>query len=448
MNDRLVIGALTLALVLVGAGLTYAAWSATRLAGRPSGWGGLGVERAQTERSQQPPPAPPQPPSAPAAPRPPSPDARAGELRRTDLLARFNPFGGAGPRGTEAQQHEEQTLQVGANPGLRLQSPGGDAAVRAGDGGQMRIEWKKRAWGTDDADAQAQLEQTKVEIAQEADTVAIRVERPRSSGFGFFGRSAAVRVDFVLVVPPTTWVQLSNGTGAVRLEGVTGSAVVETVSGPVEARSSGDLSVRGGTGSITVMGARGTVDVRGVGGPISLADIEGSSLRVSTGTGSLELRDLRVENDLSVHAIAGPVTGQRLTAARLGVDAATGVVTLSEVTGRLDVKSVGGRVAISKAAANGVTIHAGTGAVTFSGTLSGDAPSSISTVSGPIGLALPADAAFRLDAATNGGRIRSDLPVTGATSTDPRRLVGAVNGGTVPLELRAGTGNIVVGVLQ
>jgi hypothetical protein len=112
-------------------------------------------------------------------------------------------------------------------------------------------------------------------------------------------------------------------------------------------------------------------------------------------------------------------------------EARSGNIELRDVSGEVHITAHTGTVSIESAKA-GVRAHAHTGAIRYHGRVCGDFDIKANT--GLIHLAVDPDFPFFVDAESNLGSVRSDLP--------PRRGGGRPNGSGPKVRLRTHTGAI------
>jgi Toastrack DUF4097 len=192
-----------------------------------------------------------------------------------------------------------------------------------------------------------------------------------------------VSISYEIEVPPTTRVTSHTGSGDQRLTGVEGPVVAET-----------------GSGKITLSDIGGPVEAR-------------------TGSGSIDAE--RIAGGFAGHTGSGSV--------RL-VQTASGDIDVSTGSGSCDLTDVQGAA----------HVRTGSGSITLSGIQEG--PWDLQTGSGSIRVALPADAAFDLDARSSSGSVHTEHPVTVQGRVERGTLRGPVRGGGPLLQARTGSGEI------
>jgi DUF4097 and DUF4098 domain-containing protein YvlB len=120
-----------------------------------------------------------------------------------------------------------------------------------------------------------------------------------------------------------------------------------------------------------------------------------------------------------------------------------GGIHLSDVTGTLELDTTNGKIEVSRCAGS-------LDASTTNGSIHAELlkiskgqPLRFETTNGRIEVAVPANAAADIDAATTNGPITSDLPVA-TTRTSSNSLRGTINGGGTTLHLRTTNGGITI----
>jgi len=194
-----------------------------------------------------------------------------------------------------------------------------------------------------------------------------------------------VTISYEIVVPASTEVKSHTGSGSQSVSGV---------SGPVEIGS--------GSGRLTVTG---------IGGPVE----------ASTGSGSIVADE--IAGAFEAHTGSGRIRLTQVAPGDVEVTAGSGSSELHGIVGALRVRSGSGRIDVD-------------------GQQTG--PWDLDTGSGSIHVALPADAAFTLDAESNSGGIVVDHPVTVQGKVSRKRLKGEVRGGGELLRIETGSGQIRV----
>jgi hypothetical protein len=133
----------------------------------------------------------------------------------------------------------DETRPLAANGKFSLENTNGSVRIVVWDEARVRIEAVKRA-GSERA-----LEELKVEIEGEGDSLSVRTRYPRPRWMGNAGA-----VEYRVSVPRSARVRVSDVNGRVEVDGVLGSVHASTVNG--------------------------SVDLAGVGGPVEASAVNGS----------------------------------------------------------------------------------------------------------------------------------------------------------------------------
>ncbi|MFN8498084.1 MAG: DUF4097 family beta strand repeat-containing protein [Anaerolineae bacterium] len=230
---------------------------------------------------------------------------------------------------------------------------------------------------------------------------------------------------FQVDTAPRLVVRSSNGRTLVR--GVEGSAIVVEATkravGPNAQARLQDIEV-----SATQDGSTVAVDDRRLSPPRPL-EAGGVSVDYVVTAPPGTVVDVRSGNGaVVVEAIRGGVT----------VDAGNGRVAVTRPQGRVDVTASNGSIDVQDATVDGMTLQAGNGDVSFSGSL-GEGAHEIRSGNGSVRVALPKDQRVRLDVQTGQGRITNTLS---SDQPNGRSLRAALNGGGGTLLVRVGNGSV------
>ncbi|HEU4624271.1 MAG TPA: DUF4097 family beta strand repeat-containing protein [Steroidobacteraceae bacterium] len=219
-------------------------------------------------------------------------------------------------------------------------------------------------------------------LAAEASESGVTVKMVRSKRGWFSWGNLEGHID--VVVPRSYRVDAKTSGGGVRLT---------SIAGPSRMRTSG--------GEIIAKGIKGKLDGETSGGTVRLETIEGD-VRAHTSGGSFYATDVRGDIDASTSG---------------------GDVRLLRIDGKIRANTSGGGVQCELVGANrGIWA---------------------STSGGNIRLTVPKNVGATIDAESEGGSIRTDLPIT-TSVIDEHRLRGAINGGGEKIYARTSGGNITL----
>jgi DUF4097 and DUF4098 domain-containing protein YvlB len=239
---------------------------------------------------------------------------------------------------------------------------------------------------------------------QEAGRLKVVVERKDKSIASWFQKQSVGKVHIAIEVPRATPVELDSSGGGIDLSGLEATVKASSSGGGVKvADIHGDVALSSSGGGVDVRLVHGAVRLESSGGNVRAESIEGTVYADSSG-GSVTLEN--VSGDIQASCTGGGV----------------------------HIEGAGGRV---KAGSSGGPVHVLFAAGNSKG---GDIDSS----GGGVAATLDSAAGVDVDAASSGGPVDCDLPVTiqGRVSRD--RLQGKLNGGGALLRLRSSGGGITI----
>lgn len=181
-----------------------------------------------------------------------------------------------------------------------------------------------------------------------------------------------------------------------------------------------DLNVKTGSGNVRVEGTYGPVRARVGSGSIEAADIQAHS-RLVTGPGTIHVR--RASGTLRLEASSGDIYVRESSLSDLQVGTGAGNIEINAIQGHLRAE-------------------AGSGDITVKGT-----PLThwqLESDSGNIDVTVPPSAKFRLDARSDSGSIKTDLPLDRIGEQSKRHIYGELNGGGPTVRIEAVSGDVVV----
>jgi hypothetical protein len=280
---------------------------------------------------------------------------------------------------------QTRTLALGATGSLDLSNVSGDITVTAGPGTSVVVDVTRESRGRTEADAAQGLQDVQVAIDTQGDHATVETRYPKNQ----HGQSPyRVSTIYHVTAPAGTRIKATSVSGNVSVSHVKGDLEVQVVSGDV-----------------TVSDAARLTNARTISGTVRLSDVTSDAA-------------------LSVSAVSGNVTLERVKAARVSADVVSGDVHANDVTcGSATVKSLSGTVDYTGPLTRGgryeLTSHSGN--VTF-------------TAVGPVG--------FALDASTFSGSIQPVGSLT-LTSQMARRgsLLGTVGDGGATVAIRTFSGD-------
>jgi DUF4097 and DUF4098 domain-containing protein YvlB len=401
---------------------------------------------------------------------------RVAESNGLDISIRNN--------SVRAESTEEKTLKVSGPVNLTLENDFGDVSVSAGSDGQVKVVAEKTAWGSDDAEAQKELDELQVLIEQTGNNIDISIQHPDQMNVLNL-RPDIWSVKFTITVPEETATTLHSFNGDLALSGTTsdvdlrtdfGNVDISDVSGVVNVKTNNgdvtaqnivsdeDVSLASDFGeivaheitaaNITADSTNGTLDLQDLTasgvlsaasdfGNISLSNGQATTLDVDSTNGKVTLEDIDVEGKATVQNDFGDVTLTTVDASAYDLQAKNGKIKLDQARGPIKAHSDFGDVEVLNVEHGTIDLSSTNGAVTFSGSLA-EGPHNLSSDFGNITLTLPAKTALDVDMQTDFGKITSDFEITVSGVLDEDHWVGKFNGGGEELSITTKNGNITI----
>jgi hypothetical protein len=269
----------------------------------------------------------------------------------------------------------------------------------AADGDEVGVTGVKHAFGWNGGAAESALEELRLAVDEQGDTLIIDVQRPSLFGIG---RSPFINLEVSL--PAELLAEASVVSGDLVVEGVRG-----------------DLTLRSVSGSIAAEETAGLLSVNTTSGDVQLEDHSGG-LVVETVSG-----DVRAEG-----ALEGP-----------RVESVSGDVELEGVSGAVELHSISGELAAHTGDDASLVIESTSGDVEFSGALASGTSSRISNISGDVRVRLVSPADLGLELTSMSGDLEADLELD-RVERERRRVSGAIGEGATSLSIGTTSGDINV----
>jgi hypothetical protein len=310
-----------------------------------------------------------------------------------------------------AEKRLDRTFTVTPGGRLTVEADGADITVSGTDSNQVIVQMLVTG-------SEKSIDAMALSAEQEADGVTVKAKRDRG---GWFNWSSGPRQSSIKVTVPRRYsARLQTSGGDIALSQLQGDVSGSTSGGDVRvADLQGPLKITTSGGNMDISQVDGKSDIRTSGGDIKASGIKGG-LKADTSGGDIQVE--QVTGATSVHTSGGNVF---VSAVQGDVDAQSsgGGVKALGVNGAIRASSSGGDVQVELVGANrGITT---------------------STTGGNIVIRVPRNTSAQLDAATSGGSVSSELPVT-TTEARERRLAGTINGGGAPIHARTTGGSIRV----
>jgi hypothetical protein len=291
----------------------------------------------------------------------------------------------------------DRTLQVTGTVNLQIETGSGSINVRTGSSSEVRVTGHIRSndW-MGSAEERVKKLQSNPPIQQSGNDIRIgHIDDPELRH--------NISISYDVVVPSSTQLRSTTGSGSQEISGISGSLEASTGSGSLKISSIGS-SVRAHSGS-------GNIDIDGAGGNVT----------VRAGSGSIHAS--RVAGGFDGETGSGHLTLEQTAPGSVRAETGSGGLDLRGVRGSLQAQAGSGNIKAEGEATGGWMVHTGSGSVQ---------------------LHLPQNASFDLNAHTGSGSINLSHPVTVQGSIGKKEVHGKVGGGGVPVEVQTGSGNIVI----
>jgi len=300
-----------------------------------------------------------------------------------------------------AEGEFHRTLKVTGAVNLQIETGSGSIQVRSGGSSEVQVTGhiRENSWGIfadhPSHDAIERLEKNPP-IQQSGNDIRIgHIDDPELK--------RGISISYEVVVPSTTNLHSSTGSGSQDISGISGPVDAKAGSGGVHvADISANVRAESGSGNIDVDGAKGNVYAR---------------------TGSGSIRAMGVAGGFDGQTGSGNLTFEQTSQGSVRAETGSGGLELRNVRGSLQA-------------------HAGSGSIRADGDPTG--AWTVRTGSGSVKLRFPQTASFQLDAHTGSGGINLNHPVTVQGSINRREVHGKVGGGGVPVQVETGSGSIAI----
>jgi len=210
--------------------------------------------------------------------------------------------------GQEATAAEERTIPAPLPPTIEIANGHGTVEVRGGDQDFAQLTFKKAVWRRKKEDAEALAAQIKYTLTAGPDKLTLATNRDQLT------RRSNIETSFILTVPKSMLVRVTNAYGTVRVEDVReatvrnrhGELYATNVTGPCDLETSyDDLEAQGIKGSCRIVNSHGDVLAGTIAGDLSV-ETSYARIRVDGAGGKADLRG--PNSDIEVLRVAGPVT--------------------------------------------------------------------------------------------------------------------------------------------
>jgi len=210
--------------------------------------------------------------------------------------------------GQEATAAEVRTIPAPLPRSIEIVNGHGSVEVRGGDQDFAQLTFKKAVWRRKKEDAEALVAQVKSTLTAGPDKLTLATNRDA------LDHRSAIETSFILTVPKSMLVRVTNAYGTVRVEDVQeatvrnrhGELFATNVTGPCDLETSyDDLEAQGIKGTCRIVNSHGDVRAGTITGDLSV-ETRYAHIRVDGVSGKADL--LGPNTDIEALRVAGPVT--------------------------------------------------------------------------------------------------------------------------------------------
>lgn len=310
-----------------------------------------------------------------------------------------------------AEKRLDRTFTVAPGGRLTIESDGSDLRVEGTSGNQVEVHILLTG-------SERVLERIKLTAEQSGDNVAVAAQHGSGKWTDWLG-GWSMEGKIEVKVPHNYNIDIRTSGGDIR---------VGQLQGDARGKTSG--------GDIRVIEMRGPVEMQTSGGDVRAEQIEGNT-RLNTSGGDIDVA--RLTGDLDAKTSGGYIHLTDISG-KVVARTSSGNVIASGIRGDSDLKTSGGDI---RAAIDGkIAAHTSGGNVTAE-LVGSNRGISVSSSGGDLLVRVPKGTAGALDAATSGGSVRTELPVT-TTEMGEHKLTGTINGGGNEIYARTSGGSIKV----
>lgn len=320
---------------------------------------------------------------------------------------------------TEGEPYQTKSLSSESIKNIKVETSGGSISVTGGSNSEARIEVYVR--GNNGRESVLSKEEIQKRLSEDYDlNISVSnnkltaIAKPKERNMNW---KKALNISFKVYSPQAVSTDLSTSGGSISLKNITGTQDFSTSGGSLRLDNlGGDIHGRTSGGSIDVENSKDKIDLSTSGGSINATNCNGN-MKLTTSGGSLRLKEL--QGDIKASTSGGSVIGNAIQG-ELSAHTSGGNIKLEDLSCSLETSTSGGHIEVSmKELGKYVTI-------TNSG--------------GNIYLQLPTNKG--VDLKLRGGKINTGTLANFNGSVEEDEIEGKLNGGGVPVTVRAGSGKI------
>ena len=320
---------------------------------------------------------------------------------------------------TQDEPYQTKSLANDAIKNVEVQTSGGSISVTGGSNAEARIEVYIRGNNGRDnnlskEEIQKRLDEYYSLTISVSNNKLTAIAKPKQRNMDW---KKGLSISFRIYSPQAVSTDLQTSGGSIALKNISGTQDFSTSGGSLKLDDiGGEIKGRTSGGSIDVKNARDEVDLSTSGGSINASNCNGN-LKLATSGGSLKLSDLK--GNIKASTSGGSVIGNTISG-ELSAHTSGGNVKLEDLSCSLETSTSGGHIDVTlKELGKYVTI-------TNSG--------------GNISLQIPNNKG--VDLKLRGDKIKTGTLTNFSGSVEDDEIDGKLNGGGIPITVRAGSGRI------
>lgn len=321
------------------------------------------------------------------------------------------------------EPYQTKSLSNESIKNVKVETSGGSISVNGVNESEARIEVYIRA--SNGREIFLSKEEIQKRLSEDYDlTITVSnhkltaIARPKERNMNW---KKALSISFQVFAPQTVSTDLNTSGGSISLKNITGSQNFKTSGGSLHMENmGGEITGRTSGGSIHVENSRDDIDLSTSGGSIDASNCNGN-MTLTTSGGSVKLNDLK--GQIKANTSGGNVIGNAIQG-ELSAHTSGGNVRLEDLSCSLEASTSGGHIdVILKELGKYVTL-------TNSG--------------GNINLQIPNNQG--IDLKLRGDKINTTTLNNFSGSIEDDEIAGKLNGGGIPVTLRAGSGKIKLAI--
>jgi hypothetical protein len=236
--------------------------------------------------------------------------------------------------------HTTHRTANSAGPDIKrvvVEAGAGDLVVRGGESRDVKVD------GRACASTAELLEQIKLEIRRDGDTVYLRTVLPDISD-GLFGFLRYAYIDVTVDVPKTATLKVDDSSGDLRVSDVQGATISDSSGDQTLEHIAGDLDVSDSSGEINITEVNGGLRLRDSSGDVDVNGVQGDVVVTVDTSGDLDISHVtggvHIMNDSS-----GDIEVQ---------DVKRDVIIDEDSSGGIAVRDVGGNFTVGSDGSGGI----------------------------------------------------------------------------------------------